>query len=236
MEKMIQGMMKRFPLFIGMGFMIVMLAVIIGAVNAANTASYYAVDKITREASLEWAQVRAGVESTLIWLPYFKFLGVAMILAGITMAVGLIGLKLQNLGKEVMASVPENARLPIPPKPISAHLMRLFMMMGMMMIIIGFIVSLVVAGTASAVFSNPVTAIDAAQSGSEILNGLAQIHSAEAWLEAFKFVGIASFFLGIVNGLGAIVYALRYQQNAIPQAVDNLPPAAEDLIELRKAA
>ena len=106
----------------------------------------------------------------------------------------------------------------------------------MMMIIIGFIVSLVVAGTASAVFSNPVTAIDAAQSGSEILNGLAQIHSAEAWLEAFKFVGIASFFLGIVNGLGAIVYALRYQQNAIPQAVDNLPPAAEDLIELRKAA
>ena len=130
MEKMIQGMMKRFPLFIGMGFMIVMLAVIIGAVNAANTASYYAVDKITREASLEWAQVRAGVESTLIWLPYFKFLGVAMILAGITMAVGLIGLKLQNLGKEVMASVPENARLPIPPKPISAHLMRLFMMMA----------------------------------------------------------------------------------------------------------
>jgi len=200
MEKMIQGMMKRFPLFIGMGFMIVMLAVVIGAVNAANTASYYAVDKVTREASLEWAQVRAGVESTLIWLPYFKFLGVAMVLAGITMAVGLIGLKLQKLGKQVMASVPESARIPIPPKPVSAHLMRFFMMMGMMIIIIGFIVSLVVAGAASAVFSNPVTTIDAAQSGSEILNGLAQIHSAEAWLEAFKFVGIASFFLGIVNG------------------------------------
>ncbi len=235
MEKMIQGMMKRFPLFIGMGFMIVMLAVIIGAVNTANTASYYAVDKITREASLEWAQVRAGVESTLIWLPYFKFLGVAMILAGITMAVGLIGLSLQNLGKEVMASVPESARVPIPPKPVSAHLMRLFMMMGMMIIIIGFIVSLVVAGTASVVFSNPVTTIDAALPGSEILNGLAQIHSAEAWLEAFKFVGIASFFLGIINGLGAIIYALRYQQNAIPQVVDNLP-TAEDPTELRKAA
>ncbi len=235
MEKMIQGMMKRFPLFIGMGFMIVMLAVIIGAVNTANTASYYAVDKITREASLEWAQVRAGVESTLIWLPYFKFLGVAMILAGITMAVGLIGLSLQNLGKEVMASVPESARVPIPPKPVSAHLMRLFMMMGMMIIIVGFIVSLVVAGTASVVFSNPVTTIDAALPGSEILNGLAQIHSAEAWLEAFKFVGIASFFLGIINGLGAIIYALRYQQNAIPQVVDNLP-TAEDPTELRKAA
>ncbi len=85
-------------------------------------------------------------------------------------------------------------------------------------------------------FSNPVTTIDAAQPGSEILNGLAQIHSAEAWLEAFKFVGIASFFLGIVNGLSAIIYALRYQQNAIPQVVDNLPVAADDLTELPKAA
>lgn len=53
MEKMIQGMMKRYALFIAMGFMMVMLAVVIGAVNAANAANYYAVDKLAREASLE---------------------------------------------------------------------------------------------------------------------------------------------------------------------------------------
>jgi hypothetical protein len=98
MEKMIQGMMKRYALFIAMGAIMVMLAVIIGTVNAANAAAYYGVDKVTREASLEWAQVRVGVESILVWLLYFKFLGVAMIMGGITMAVGLISLKLQNLG------------------------------------------------------------------------------------------------------------------------------------------
>jgi hypothetical protein len=234
MEKMIQGMMKRYALFIAMGFMMVMLAVVIGAVNAANAANYYAVDKLAREASLEWAQVRAGVESTLIWLPYFKFLGVAMILGGITMAVGLIGLKLQNLGKQVMASVPEGARVPIPARPTSVHVMRFFMMMGMMVIIVGFIVSLVVAGTASAVFSNPVTTIDAAEPGSDILNGLAQIHAAEAWLEAFKFVGVASLFLGIVNGLSTIIFALRYQRTAIPQVVEVLSEA--EPVELPKAA
>jgi hypothetical protein len=53
MEKMIQGMMKRYGLFIAMGAMMVMLAVIIGAVNAANAAACYGVDKVTREASLE---------------------------------------------------------------------------------------------------------------------------------------------------------------------------------------
>lgn len=224
MEKMLQSMMKRFPLFIAMGFMIVMIAVIIGAVNAANSASYFAVDKITRETSVQWAQVRAGIESTVIWLPYFKFLGVAMILAGITMALGVISLRLQTLGERVMASVPENARLPLPSKPRTVYLMRMFMMLGMLIFIVGFIISLGVAGTASAVFSNPIPTIDAAPTGSVLLSQFASIHATETWLEAFKFVGVATFFLAIVNGLAAIIFALRYQWDTIPRIARNLPP------------
>lgn len=223
MEQMLQKMMKRFPIFIAMGIMIVVLAVIIGAVNSSNAASYYAVDKATRETTVQWAQVRAGVESTVIWLPYFKFLGLAMILAGITMALGVIATKLQNLGKELMASVPENARVAIPPRPRSVMLMRLFMMLGMAIIVVGFIVALVTAGTAADVFSNNVVDIDAAASGSALLNDLAAIQSAESWLEAFKFVGVAFFFLGIINGLSTIIFALRYQQKAIPEVVEKLP-------------
>ena len=237
MEKMLQDMMKRFPWFIGMGVMIVVIAVIIGAVNAANATGYYAVDKITRESSANLAQVRAGIESTLIWLPYFKFLGVAMILGGITMALGVISLRLQNLGKKVMASVPESSRVPIPPKPASVYLMRMFMMLGMLIIIVGFITALGVAGTASAVYSTPVVDIDAAATGSPLLANLAGVHAAEAWLEAFKFVGVASLFLGIVNGLAAIIFALRYQKSAIPQVVDGLPaPAPDEKASATKAA
>lgn len=234
MEKMLQAMMKRFPLFIAMGFMMVMVAVIIGAVNAANAAGYYAVDKATRDASLELAQIRAGIEGTIVWLPYLKFLGLAMILGGITMALGVIGLRLQNLGQKVMASVPESARVAIPARPLSVHLMRLWMMMGMMIIIVGFVVSLGVAGTASAVFSNPITEIDAAQAGSPILAGLVRVHAAESWLEAFKFVGVGFLFLGILNGLHTIIFALRYQQSAIPQVIERLPE--ERPVEIRKAA
>ncbi|MFQ5399490.1 MAG: hypothetical protein ACE5E7_07815 [Anaerolineae bacterium] len=226
MEKMLQSMMKRYPLFIGMGFMIVMVAVIIGAVNAGNAAQYYAVDKATRDTSAQWAQVRAGVESTVIWLPYFKFLGVAMILSGITMAVGIIALRLQTLGEEVMASVPSSARVKLPARPKTILLMRMFMMLGMLIIIVGFIVSLGVAGTASSVFSNPVTTIDAAATGSALLKDLASIHATESWLEAFKFLGVAFFFIGIVNGLAAIIFALQYQKTAIPEVVDSLPSSA----------
>lgn len=223
MEQKLQSMMKRFPLFIGMGFMMVMVAVIIGAVNAGNAADYYAVDRVTRDASTQWAQVRAGIESTTVWLPYFKFLGLAMILGGIVMALGVIATRLQKLGVEVMGSVPQRARVSVPARPKTVMLMRMFMMLGMLIIIVGFIVSLGVAATASSVFSNPVTTIDAAATGSALLNDLASIHANETWLEAFKFVGVASLFLGIVNGLATIAFALKFQQAAIPQVVDKLP-------------
>ena len=226
MEKALQKMMKGFPLFIAMGVMIVVLAVIIGAVNLANANAYYAVDKVTRETTVAWANVRAGVESTVIWLPYFKFLGLAMILAGITMALGVIATKLQNLGQEIMASVPESARVAIPKRPGIVMWLRLFMMLGMMIIIVGFIVALITAGTAASVYNTPVVDIDAAATGSALLQDLASVHSAEAWLEAFKFVGVAFFFLGIVNGLSTIVWALQVQKQAIPEVIVNLPEDA----------
>lgn len=228
MERMMQKVMKKFPLFIGMGFMIVVLSLIIGAINANNAAAYYAVDKATRDASTELASLRAGIESTIVWLPYFKFLGVAMILGGITMALGVIATKLQTLGKAVMDAVPQQARKPVPGRPKSALAMRLFMMLGMLVIVVGFIISLNVAATAVSVFSNPITTIDAAVAGSALLQNVAAVHAAEAWLEAFKFVGVALLFLGILNGLATIIFALRYQQTTIPQVVDDLPPTDLD--------
>jgi hypothetical protein len=223
MEKMLQKMMSRYKLFIGMGVMIVVLAVIIGAVNSSNANTYYAVDKVTRETSLVWAETRAGIESTVIWVPYLKFLGLAMILAGINMALGVISVKLQSLGKEVMASVPENARVDVPDRPRSVMVMRMFMMLGMLIIIIGFIVALVTAGTAASVFSNPINVIDAAATGSQLLQDLASVHATESWLVAFKFVSVASFFVAIISGLSTIIFALQYQKKAIPEVVDKLP-------------
>jgi hypothetical protein len=234
MENMLQKMMKRFPLFIAMGFMIVVISLIIGAVNTTNAVDYYSVEKVTRETLQQWADVRAGVESTSIWLPYFKFLGLAMILAGITMALGVIATKLMKLGKEVMANVPEKARLAVPDRPKSVMWMRMFMMMGMLIILAGFIVALITAGTASDLYSNPIAVIDGATPGHELLDQLASVHSAESWLEAFKFVGVAFLFIGIVNGLTSIVFALQYQKKAIPQVVENLP-AADAAIELAPA-
>jgi flagellar biosynthesis protein FlhB len=208
--------------------MIVVISLVIGAINAGNASTYYAVDKATRDASTELAQILAGVESTIVWLPYFKFLGLAMILSGIIMALGVIASRLDTLGKKVMIGVPTSARLPVPERPRSVAFMRLFMVLGMMVILVGFIVSLSIAGIASSVFSNPITTIDAAPQGSTLLNDLTRIHTAEAWLEAFKFVGVATLFLSIVNGLHTIVYALKFQRDTLPQVIDRIPESASE--------
>ena len=227
MEKMLQKMMKRFPLFIAMGFMMVVIALIIGAINSGNAADYFAQPKDIRESQAQWAKVRAGFESTVVWLPYFKFLGLAMILAGITMAVGVIATKLQTMGKGLMANVPQQAQVAIPPRPRTVMFMRMFMMLGMLIIIGGFIVALGTAANASEVYSVPVAELDQLATGDPLLKQLASVHANEAWLEAFKFVGVAFFFLAITNGLSTIIFALRYQKQAIPQVITRLrQPAA----------
>jgi hypothetical protein len=159
-----------------------------------------------------------------------------MILAGITMATGVIAGKLEMLGKNLMSSVPESARVSIPGRPRSVMMMRMFMMVGMVVILVGFIVALVTAGNAADLYSNPIVTIDAAATGSTLLDELASVRSAETWLEAFKFVGVAFLFLGIINGLSTIIFGLQYQKKAIPEVVQKLPaqpspstaPAAAD--------
>ena len=81
---MISKIAPTFPNVIWMGFIIVILSVVIGFVNSQTAAAYFAKSKAVRETTL--MAERAAVESTKLWLPYFKFLGLGMVLGGIMMA------------------------------------------------------------------------------------------------------------------------------------------------------
>jgi len=88
MQKAIGKMARVYPLMIVMGFMIVVIAFIIGYVNSQTAAAYFSASKLVRETTL-MAQ-RASIESVGLWLPYFKFVGVGMLLGGIVMALRVI--------------------------------------------------------------------------------------------------------------------------------------------------
>lgn len=221
MEVMLQAMMKRFRLFIGMGFMIVAVAVLLGLWSSILAAGYYGVDKATREAAgtgSTLAQTRATIEAVGIWLPYFKFLGLAMILGGITMALGVIAQRLKVVAERVMATLPAGARRPLPPPPPSVMGMRLSMMLGMLLILGGLIFSLTVAGTASLYWNHSIAAqLDPAPAGSALQSQIQYVAWAEGWLEALKFVGAAFLFLGIVQGLKTILTSVGMQRQLLPK-------------------
>ena len=217
MQKMMSKVAPTFPYLIWMGFMIVALSVVIGFINSQAAAAYFAESKAIRETTL--LAERAAIESTKLWLPYFKFLGLGMVLGGIVMALKVILDNLMQAGKNVLANLPEGKRPEMPQAPWYGRLMPIVMMLGMLIFIVALIVSLQLAGTARAVFANPVPDIDAAGAGAVLLGQLQSIQASSAWLVPFKFLGIATEFLAIVMGLGTIVYVLNNQTAMIKKGV-----------------
>jgi len=197
--------------------MIVVLSFVIGFFNSQTAAAYFSESKAIRETTL--LAERAAIESTNLWLPYFKFLGLGMVLGGIVMALKVILDNLMQAGGKVLANLPADKRPAMPNPPWYGRMMPVVMMLGMLVFTIALIVSLQLASTARAVFANPIPAIDAAGAGSVLLAQVQSIKATSAWLVPFKFFGIATEFLAIVMGLGTIVYVLTAQTEMLKKGI-----------------
>jgi len=209
MQTMIGKMARMYPVMIAMGFMIVLIAFVIGYFNSQTVAAYFAEPKAIRETTL-MAQ-RAAFESVGLWLAPFKFMGLGLILGGIVMALRVIIESLMSAGMEVLSDMPPEKRPQMPSPTWYANLMPGVMMLGEMVFLVAFFVGLWLSGIARTVFANPIPAIDAAGSGSALLNGVQTIHAVEGWLVPFKFLGIATEFLAITMGLATIIFILSAQ-------------------------
>ncbi len=218
MQIMIGKMARMFPMLILIGLAIVITSLAIGIFNAQTAAAYFSESKAVRETSL-LAQ-RAALESTGIWLPTFKFLGLGLILGGIVMALRLIIDRLRQAGEEVLVNLPPEHRPDLPQPPWFGLLMPMVMFIGELILIWSFAVGLRTAAVARDVFANPLPVIDSAGAGSPLLTGLQQIHATESWLVPLKFLGIGTEFLAIIMGLATIIFILTRQTAVIDQAIE----------------
>jgi hypothetical protein len=199
-----------YPMMIVMGFMIVLIALVVGYFNSQTAAAYFAETKAVRETTL-MAQ-RESIESTGLWLPPFKFVGIGLILGGIVMALRVIIDNLKAAGAEVLSNLPAEKRPQMPAPPWYAPLMPMVMMLGEVIFLVALGVGLWLSGIAWTVFANPMPTIDAAGPGSALLNGVQTIHAVEGWLVPFKFLGVATEFLAIVMGLATIIFPYIVQR------------------------
>ncbi|MCI0439455.1 MAG: hypothetical protein L0177_10020 [Chloroflexi bacterium] len=208
---------KMWMPFLAMGFMIVVAAFIIGLVNSATAADYLAASKVTREAAArgtELATQRAFIEATKIWLPAVKFLGLGMMLGGITFLLATILGALRTGGGRVQEALGVEVRIVNP--PMTARLFPMFMMMGTMILIASLIISIPTATLAYGYWNHSIAAeLDTAVEGSGLLADLGTINAIKLWLEPFKFVGMAFLFTGIGLALATIVRVLRWQSSRL---------------------
>jgi len=202
---------------IAMGFMIVVAALVIGVIVSVTAADYFSFSKLTREAAAsgsDLAKEKAFIESTKAWLPAFKFLGVGMILGGVTFLLATILGALRVGGAGVQQALGESVRMPKP--PITAQMFPMVMMMGMMVLIAALVIGIILAVISFGYWNHAIaTELDPAVEGSQLLGTLSTITSIKMWLAPLKFVGMALLLSGIGLALATIVGALRWQSNRL---------------------
>lgn len=221
MTKM-QEMARRMwaPMF-AMGAMVVLAALGIGAVQANFASDLHEVDAATREAATVSGNLldkQQFIETTNIWLPRFQLLGMGLMFSGITFLLATIlgnlrlygGLVQEKSGRRVLALKP----------PWSAQAFPMLMMTGLMTLIGAFVVSIVIATTASDVYGNSISEINAATAGSSLLSDFQDVQTFGAWLQAFAFTGLALILSGIVLALYTIAQVLRFQHNRIAELAE----------------
>ena len=217
MTKM-QQMARRMwlPMF-AMGAMVLLAALVIGAVQSSLATDLFEVDKAARQVDPSGSLLdkQQFIETTNIWLPRFQLLGMGLMFGGITflLATSLGNLRLygglvqEKSGRKVLALKP----------PWSAQLFPMLMMLGLMILIGALVVSIVIATIASDVFGNPIAAIDGAEPGSGLLGDFQTVKTYGAWLQAFAMTGLAVVLSGIVLALYTIAQVLRFQHSRIAE-------------------
>ncbi len=100
---------KMWKPFIGMGFMVVVAALIIGVIASVSAADYFSFSKLAREAATtgsDLATEKAFIESTKAWLLPLEILGIATFLFGFGFAFANILKNIRLRGATMAAVLP----------------------------------------------------------------------------------------------------------------------------------
>ncbi|MCH8109784.1 MAG: hypothetical protein IIB15_06615, partial [Chloroflexi bacterium] len=190
-----------------------------GLVNSSVAAGYFEASKAVREAAVTGSSLatdRAFIESTKIWLPTVKFLGLGMLLGGVTFLLATILGALRTGGGRVQEALGVDVK--IIKAPMTAKVFPMFMMMGMMILMVSLVIG-IVTSTLAYDYWNHSIATQLNPSTTDFLADLGTINAVKLWLFPLKFMGMAFLFTGIGLALATIVEVLRWQSSRLWEAL-----------------
>ncbi|MDZ7733144.1 MAG: hypothetical protein U5R31_08510 [Acidimicrobiia bacterium] len=141
------------------------------------------------------------------------FLGMGLILGGITMTLVNVVRNLRDAGRDVQESLgaqPLQLR-----KPLTGKLTPLVMMMGVMIEVVAFAVGLVAAFAIGGV--DPAAIADPAVASAGDLGDIGFVRAVSAWLPGLRLLGVAVILGSITLTLTTIRSAIRFQSDRITE-------------------
>ncbi|MFQ5879758.1 MAG: hypothetical protein ACE5IZ_06275 [Dehalococcoidia bacterium] len=215
---------RMWPLFTAMGFLIILASLAYGVVLANFTSDYLAFPREVRDQAAAGSSIvdkKVFIETTKVWLPAFKFLGLGLLLGGITFLLATIigtlrlggGVVQQAFGREVVNLKP----------PLTANLFPMLMMLGLMVLMATLALSIVVAFIAHGYWNHSIAnELSTAPEGSALAENFKTIKFYTTWLPAFKFAGIALMLSGIMLSLHTIIYVMRFRSRRMREMVQGV--------------
>lgn len=193
---------------LAMGFMAVVAGLVTGIAAGVNFGDAFAPGSVV--ADLGRAEALVQVTGAVL------FLGMGMILGGITMTLVNVVRSLRDAGTDVQESLgAEPVQLA---KPLSGKLTPLVMMTGVMIEIGAFVTGLVAAATIGNVSAASIADPAAASAGD--LADIGFVRAASAWLPGLRLTGLALILLSVVLALTTIQQAIRFQGRRITQLAE----------------
>ncbi len=196
---------------VGMGFMAVLGGLVAGIVGGVNFGEFFSPSGVPSD--LGRAEVAVQLTGAVL------FLGMGMILSGITMALVNIIRHLRDSGRDVQVAL---GAAPLQrSKPWSGALTPWVMMMGLMGMVAAFVVGIVTAVTIGDVA--PAAIADPSGASSTDLADIGFVRAVGTWLPGMRITGLAVILLSVVLALVTIQQAIRFQGRRIEELAQPAP-------------
>ena len=214
---MVEKMMPGFGRIAVMGWMILLISTLVGLfmLSPAQTTFFSDAKAVREGAAAGSAFVQANVSRHVLeaWVPQFKFFGLGLGLMAITMALGMIALKLREMGMVITSHIPAQMRPAMPAPPKVVRVFQLSTLMGVMILMLALIIGIVLAtGVVPSYWNHAIaTELNPAEVGSTLLTQLGVVGNFAKWLNPLRMFGMAFLFTGITLALTVILGTLRLQ-------------------------
>jgi len=218
---MVERMMPWFPYIAAMGWMLVLIAFLVGVFGLAPAQTAFFSDaKVVREGAAAgslFVQANVISHSLEAWVPQLKFFGLGLGLLAIVMALGIIAKNLRAMGLTILGHIPADKRPTMPEQPRTVRVFQLSALMGVMIMMIALVVGIVLAVTVAPSYWNHSIAneLNPAQVGSALLAQASIVKSFALWLNPLRLVGMGALFTAITLALMVIIGTLRLQANML---------------------